>query len=385
MSVKKKYLIISGIQYHNPIKGMERSLPIYLSKYRNVLYFEFPQFIKLILLLSGRYSLVEKISKNLTIFHSFGLLPFGRKIRLINIINHKFNFLLMKLVFGNKIKNSQIITFTPEAVLLPKYYKAETFFYYIVDEYTSLPQWKDTLQKKQFEYLENKLIRISKKIITASSTLYHTYRKYSKYVITFTIPTETKIYINNTFHKSRCPDDIKNISHPIAGFTGSLFDFKIDFLLISKMLKKYPQISYLIIGSWAGKNTSSFKRLFSYNNFYYINHLSPYILPKYVNNFDICFIPYRNRTQWGKAAYPVKVNEYLALGKPIITTAIPSIKYLGDKKLIYWSTNDTEFIKNIHIALNEKGGQRLINKRVEEGRKNDWNIRIKEFIKIIED
>lgn len=97
----------------------------------------------------------------------------------------------------------------------------------------------------------------------------------------------------------------------------------------------------------------------------------------------MCIIPYVTN-DYGQYAYPVKVMEYLSLGKPVVTTAVPSIKYLADKGLIYWSKNDNDFIRNLKSALKEKNQQNLIRKRIVEAKKNDWNIRIKEFVKLVE-
>jgi len=72
------------------------------------------------------------------------------------------------------------------------------------------------------------------------------------------------------------------------------------------------------------------------------------------------------------------------MGKPVVTTALPALKYLRDKNLIYWARNDKEFIKFIQDALLEKKDPKVIKARIEEAKKNSWEKRIKEFISIIE-
>lgn len=87
---------------------------------------------------------------------------------------------------------------------------------------------------------------------------------------------------------------------------------------------------------------------------------------------------------WGHAAYPVKVNQYLAAGKPIVTTALESLRYLHDKKLIYWSKNAREFIQNITQAVSDDMiNTKLVKARIKEGLSNDWSVRIKDFTKIL--
>jgi hypothetical protein len=52
-----------------------------------------------------------------------------------------------------------------------------------------------------------------------------------------------------------------------------------------------------------------------------------------------------------KNIYPMKINQYLAYGMPVVTTDFADLSDFGD--LIYYSTAD-KFVNNLEIAINEK-------------------------------
>lgn len=383
---KNKYFIFLGSNFKGKILRIEQYLPFYLSINNEVICFEYPQFLKLSSILLGKIPLMEKVSPNLLVFHSFGLLPFGRTFSLINYLNHLVNCFLFKLIMGNKIKKPTIIiSFTPEIIyILSQLDLKRKIYYYVLDEYTSLPCWKNPLQKNQLLALEKKMLKVANKVIAISSVLYEKYKKSHPHVVYFPTPAELSIYLDYLSKKDKTiPYDLINVPRPAVGFMGALFDWRINMELVLKTLRVYSNISFVFIGELEIKDKKKREAIFGQKNFYYLGLKKFKELPQYLSLFDVCIIPYEVNS-YGKAAYPVKVNEYLAMGKPVVTTALPALKYLKDKNLIYWARDGNEFIKLIKIALAEKKNPEVIKKRIEEAKKNSWEERIKEFISIIE-
>lgn len=380
----KSVIIFQGASNLHENWWVENQLPRNLSYYTKVVCFEYPQFSKLFKLILQKIPLIENKKKNLIIFHSFGLFPFGRIFIPINYINHIFNFFLFLFLIVIKTDYTNVITFTPELSFVLLFISNVPIIYYVSDDYTTLPSWKNFIQKTQFLILEKILLKEVQKVMVTSNALYQKYSKFHKQVFNFPIPADIRPYLQLNRDKSITPHDFKNIPHPVAGFIGSFYEWKIDTGLVEKILKEYKGVSFVFIGILEIKNTSLLQRLTNASNFYHIESKAIYELPLYVTNFDICLIPYKT-DRYGQSAYPVKIMEYLALGKPVISTALPSVKRLGDRGLMYWSKNDRGFLKNIQSALNEKHDPNLIKRRILEAKQNDWNIRIKEFIKHIEE
>lgn len=380
---KTSYLIFLGGNYDKQILSTEQYLSIYLSKFTPVICFEYPRFSSLLNVVFKKVSLIEFVSKNLIIYHSFGILPLGRKIFPINFFNHLLNCLLLKFLLKNYLDDTTIISFTPEYSLVNWLLKSKNVIYHILDNYTSLPWWSGIFEKVQFYMLERRMVKIADKIIVVSNTLYGKYKKLNQNSFLFPTPINLKYLEYRKNKKNIILKDIVDLPKPIIGFIGTLNDWKINIHLLKEAVTKYPSYSFVFVGTINSRSKKLRKLLNSMPNCYYLGYKALNLLPFYMSNFNTCIIPYRNNS-YGEYAYPIKIMEYLAFGKPAVTTALPSIKYLANKKLIYWAKNEEEFIKYIDSALHEGRNKKLVQERIDESKKNDWNIKIKEYLNIIE-
>ena len=89
-----------------------------------------------------------------------------------------------------------------------------------------------------------------------------------------------------------------------------------------------PEVSFVITGDIE----TDISRLQKFNNIYFTGSV-PYVeLPKIASGFDICMLPYKIK-KLTDSIQPLKFKEYLATGKPIISTpikeAIKLNEYLG--------------------------------------------------------
>lgn len=381
--MNEKIIIFLGGQFQTPIKGVEQYLPEYLSKYTTVYCFEYPRFKKLFELILKKSPLFSKHSSHLIIYHSFGILPCWRQIGFINELNHKINYeLFSHFIRKKKDKQIKLISFTPEASFVIERKNLSNIIYYVIDDYLSLPFWSNRFQRKHFLNLEKKMIYLSNSIITVSTWLLNKYQNLHKNVLYYPTPAHLEEYQKKIKKLDEVNPLLKKIRKPIAGFMGSIYDWKIDFMLLLKVMRRLPNISFVFIGKIEITDRSIRKELFSFSNFYYLGYVRESDLPSYVSYFDVGIIPYKiNR--FGKAAFPVKINEFLSLGKPVITTGIPTIKPLQEKGLIYWAKNTKEFIRLLKRALHEKKSFHLQKARMKYGLSNSWEKRMKQLIHII--
>lgn len=378
MIANKNILFVPGCSYQSPIKQIDQYLPEYLSKTHKVILFEFPQFAKIFSLLTGKFPLYEKTNSNFFVFHSFGILPFGRSVSFINAINHKINFYLLKKFALNNLNNYKVITFTPEAVLLPL--NSQKLIYHVLDEYSSLDWWYSKRPRNQLINLEKKLLKQTAKIVTVSPFLAAKYKKTNLPIIIFPTPANLNLYFSPKSNQRQNPKDMRIISKPIAGFIGSsTIKNKIDWKLVNFLALCFPNINFVFIGLFL-QNKSDFP---NFHNVFNLGYKNREDLPNYVQNFDVCIIPY-SLNEYGQGAYPVKIMEYLSLGKPVISSNLPSLNFLQkDINLIYTAINHHQFSKKLKIALKESN-KSLIQKRIRIAKANSWENKIKEYQKILD-
>ncbi|NLF45499.1 MAG: glycosyltransferase family 1 protein, partial [Syntrophomonadaceae bacterium] len=100
----------------------------------------------------------------------------------------------------------------------------------------------------------------------------------------------------------------------------------------------------------------------------------------YTQMFDVGIIPFK-LTSMVEAVNPIKMWEYMAVGMPVVTTALPEARqYEG---LVYHSSDYNEFFSNITRALADNHPDRRA-QRLELARNNSWLQRTRQIIRIIE-
>jgi len=160
----------------------------------------------------------------------------------------------------------------------------------------------------------------------------------------------------------------KNNVKPVIGFFGAISEW-IDDELVKKIAQHFPQSSITLIGEV--QNNSVKNIALEHKNVILLGEKPYDILPDYLKTFDVCIIPFKVNIHT-VLINPVKMYEYFASGKPVVTTAITEIQQFKD--VLYYSSSPQEFIANIKKALKEND-KRLVYQRQEIARANTWSKR----------
>lgn len=116
------------------------------------------------------------------------------------------------------------------------------------------------------------------------------------------------------------PPRARGLAKPVIGYIGSLHEW-IDFGLIAWLAKQRPQWSFLMVGH-AAADVGELRAL---GNVHLVG-AQPYpTLPCWAKAFDAAIIPYRLNRQVANAN-PLKLREYLATGKPVVSVRNPEIE-----------------------------------------------------------
>lgn len=114
------------------------------------------------------------------------------------------------------------------------------------------------------------------------------------------------------------------------------------------MLLHHPDWSVVFIG----KAVVDLARLSQHRNFYHLDAVSYQSLPCYAALFNVCLLPYV-RTKLTDNINPLKLKEYLATGKPVVSTALPEAVKLTDWGVRIGKNHD-EIIQQIETVLYQK-------------------------------
>ena len=173
------------------------------------------------------------------------------------------------------------------------------------------------------------------------------------------------------FHQAKSliqVDEIKDIPKPIIGYFGAIADW-FDTKLIGQLAKDNQNWSFVLIGSTFLADLLPFAGL---KNIHLLGEKPYSELPKYLSNFDVCLIPFK-RTPLTDATNPVKMYEYLAAGKPIVSTRLDELMYYSHYLHLAESKQDWENL--INQCLSEIKTIAVMNQRFDFAKDNTWEQR----------
>lgn len=169
------------------------------------------------------------------------------------------------------------------------------------------------------------------------------------------------------------PDDIAAIPHPRIGYTGWIKK-QLDWDLLRQLIPRHPEWSFVFVGAekLVPEIAPMVKRLASLPNVHFLGSKSSDELARYPQHFDVCIMPYR-QDGYTKYIFPVKLNEYLASGRPTVGTRIRSLESYAD--VVILATTLDEWETAIFRALSHDTGSALSREaRCEVARRHDWEL-----------
>ena len=155
---------------------------------------------------------------------------------------------------------------------------------------------------------------------------------------------------------SESPNDIKSISKPIIGFFGGIDDHTLDISFVQSVVDLLPELSFVFIG----KVSCDIDGLQKKQNVWFLGQKPYEQIPHYGIYFDVAIMPWR-QNRWIEACNPIKLKEYLALGKPVVSTPFSELeKYLD---VVYRAQTPKQFAECIKKALTEDNPMRIADRR----------------------
>lgn len=234
--------------------------------------------------------------------------------------------------------------YTPMALPFTLHLTPEVIVYDCMDELSAFKNAPVELKDN-----EKKLMHISDIVYTGGHSIYEAKKERHPNIHPFPSSID-KQHFGSARNIKNDPEDQAHIPHPRFGFFG-VIDERMDIDLIANVAEAKPDWHFIIIGPVVKINPDSLPRL---SNIHYIGSKSYQQLPHYIANWDIAIIPFA-MNESTKYISPTKTPEYLAAGKPVISTPIRDVVApYGNNKLVHIAANAAEFIKCAEAELKKK-------------------------------
>lgn len=149
------------------------------------------------------------------------------------------------------------------------------------------------------------------------------------------------------------PEDIAGIARPVIGYTGALYALRLDPDTLLHIARQKPEWSLVLIGPEDEHFRSS--ELHQLPNVHFLGNKKPEELPAFVNSFDVAINP-QKLNEVTRGNYPRKIDEYLALGKPVVATNTEAMSVFS--AFTYLAENKEEYIACIEKALREDSAEK---------------------------
>jgi glycosyltransferase involved in cell wall biosynthesis len=249
--------------------------------------------------------------------------------------------------------------------------------YDITDDWTMFSGNQTHLEVVKHQ--DNKLCVTATQVIVCSDQLFEDKRNLVELNRLHLIPNGV-----HTDHYLSVTDDSKHLhpvtqtwQKPVFGYTGTIHGDRVDVELVTRIAKANPQATIAMVGPNL-LETDDILAVSKYSNIVFTG-AKPYSeLPEIMRAFDVCMVPHLV-TPFTESLNPIKLWEYLAAGKPIVSTNVAGFRDFPE--LVHVAESYDVFLQNLDSALNEDLS--FIAARQEVAQQHSWDKRIDQVIQIL--
>lgn len=309
-----------------------------------------------------------------TVIESINWLPATAAFKAFNRVNNKrfardIQQAIDKLGFRDFIlfnDNDFFNGYDLKSLLEPSVY-----LYYCRDYLRGFDYWK-----KHGDVLEPELIKKADAAIANSLYLKDYCEEFNSN--SFYVGQGCNLNLFDANKKYALPSEMSIISTPVVGYVGALTSQRLDISIIELIAKSSPHWSVVLVGPEDEEFRES--SLHQMQNVHFAGRKPLDQLPAFVNSFDVCINPQLvNPVTIGN--YPLKVDEYLAMGKPVVATATKTMELFKDHT--YLAAQPRDYPSLIQQALDEDS-QLNKTKRIAFAQEHTWENCLEEICKVVQ-
>lgn len=313
----------------------------------------------------------ERVADNITRCSLPPVLPFYNKYSSVNRVNGRLILArhIRKMMKQYGFNDAVLWIYHPSMTAVVDYIPYSALVYDCIDRHSGYPGHIDP---RVVDGMEAELARKCDVVFATAQGLFDTLTRYQPNA--YMIPNGCNYELFSTAADGLpCPEDVQEIVTSLLGFSGAI-QHCIDTSLVAEAARRRPDWTFAFVGwALAGVDTSELAAL---PNVLLLGAKPGGEVPKYLARFDVCLNLFKSG-DLAKDVSPLKFYEYLATGKPIVSTPQP-VQVNDFADVVYIADGIDEFISQCSAALVESDAS-LKSKRMAYAKACSWDARVAEM------
>lgn len=329
------------------------------------------------------YSHIANTPENLTIVTPrlalpINALPNGKGYESLSRLNDRILFSTIKQLLSDyNVKNFVFLnSFDPFfGRYFPDHFNPLLYIYQSVDDISQEPYIA-----RHGVRLENEIIaQYAHLTLATSQALVQNKQRISPH--TYLLPNAADISLFRQALEKPLPrpDELKNVHNKVIVYTGAISELRIDYALLRYIAQRHADKTLLLIGPYHANEIAQ-HGLDELPNIIITGGKHIKQLPAYLQHADCAIIPFL-MNMLTKSIYPLKINEYLAAGKPVVTTPF-SDDIIAFGNIINMTASPVQFSDYIEKAIQSDTPLAQL-ERLQVAENNSWAKRAQQFWDII--
>lgn len=313
---------------------------------------------------------VEHIADGLYVFHNPSALPASGPLGIGTTTGAMYRTVLRRTLRDLGMENPILWLYLPDMAGIIGQYGERLVVYHCVDEYSAY-SGMPAAYIPAMQAMEQQLLKRADVAIVTAPALYESKKPFSSNI--HLVPNAADFDgFQRSLAGAETPVAMANLPRPVIGYVGAIND-KIDYTLLWWIAASRPDWTIAMVGPVdvrTDEDKAGLAALRRATNVRFLGAVPVAEVPRHIAACGVCLLPYKGNERTRNIS-ALKLYEYLACGKPVVSTDIPAAREGQDAVHI---ATPASFVSAITEAMNDNHA--AAERRRQVAAANTWDQRV---------